>query len=191
MAYFTAVLVPDDGGWRAVDVDVQAGSPEELGDVLRGAADEDGGEAVAVLEREDEWFALVRAGGDGRGEDDVRVFVSDAVAAGSSRFAELFAELPAADAGLRRPGSAGAEEPEEAAGPEEDEADDEPEDVADLAAPAVPEEDVWAGDPHLLEDLGCPAPVLLRLSASGADPAEATVQVGELLGFADVLESLR
>ncbi|WP_369069656.1 tRNA adenosine deaminase-associated protein [Kineococcus terrestris] len=199
MAYFTAVLVPDGGGWRAVDVDVQAGSPEELGDVLRGAADEDGGEAVAVLEREDEWFALVRAGGDGRGEDDVRVFVSDAVAAGSSRFAELFAELPAADAGLRRPGPAGAEEPDEPAdlddgdgGDEgaDDGAGDEP-DVADLAAPAVPEEDVWAGDPHLLEDLGCPAPVLLRLSASGADPAEATAEVGELLGFADVLESLR
>ncbi len=52
-------------------------------------------------------------------------------------------------------------------------------------------EDVWAGDPELLGDLGVSAEVLVRLATSSADPAEATVEIGELLGFADVLESLR
>ncbi|WP_432507729.1 tRNA adenosine deaminase-associated protein [Kineococcus arenarius] len=169
MAYFTAVLTPDGDGWRSVDVDLEAGSPEELGDVLRGAVGDDAA-VLAVLEREDEWFALVRTDGD-----DTRVFVSDAVAAADSSFAELFAELPPATAVL--PG--GAEGTGEATGG-----------GAAVAAPAVGEV-VWAGDPELLSDLGCPPGVLTGLAASGGDPAAATVEVGELLGFADVLESLR
>ena len=183
MAYFTAVLSPegsgDDRDWRSVDVDLEAGSPDELADVLRGAVDGDG-PVLAVLEREDEWFALVRTDGDG----DARVFVSDAVAAADSAYAPLFAELPAA--GELAIGVAGADD--EAADDEEDEE----EAVAEEAArPGAPVEDVWAGDPELLADLGCPAQVLLRLAASGEDPSAATVEIGELLGFADVVESLR
>ena len=183
MAYFTAVLSPegsgDDRDWRSVDVDLEAGSPDELADVLRGAVDDDG-PVLAVLEREDEWFALVRTDGDG----DARVFVSDAVAAADSAYAPLFAELPAA--GELATGAAAADD--EAADDEEDEE----EAVAEEAArPGAPVEDVWAGDPELLADLGCPAQVLLRLAASGEDPSAATVEIGELLGFADVVESLR
>ncbi|WP_432537656.1 tRNA adenosine deaminase-associated protein [Kineococcus arenarius] len=174
MAYFTAVLTPDGDGWRSVDVDLEAGSPEELGDVLRGAVGDDAA-VLAVLEREDEWFALVRTDGD-----DTRVFVSDAVAAADSSFAELFAELPPATAVL--PGGAeGTGEAVEGGGADAG---------AAVAAPAVGEV-VWAGDPELLSDLGCPPGVLTGLAASGADPSAATVEVGELLGFADVLESLR
>ncbi|WP_432497153.1 tRNA adenosine deaminase-associated protein [Kineococcus auxinigenes] len=174
MAYFTAVLTPDGDGWRSVDVDLEAGSPEELGDVLRGAVGDDAA-VLAVLEREDEWFALVRTDGD-----DTRVFVSDAVAAADSSFAELFAELPpatavppggvdgTADTGAADAGTAGAA----------------------TDAPAVGEV-VWAGDPDLLSDLGCPPAVLTGLAVSGTDPSAATVEVGDVLGFADVLESLR
>ena len=183
MAYFTAVLSPegsgDDRDWRSVDVDLEAGSPDELADVLRGAVDGDG-PVLAVLEREDEWFALVRTDGD----VDVRVFVSDAVAAADSAYAPLFAELPAA--GELASGTADADA--EAADDEEDEE----EAVAEEAARSgTLVEDVWAGDPELLADLGCPAQVLLRLAASGEDPSAATVEIGELLGFADVVESLR
>ena len=198
MAYFTAVLTSDDpsgdGTWRAVDVDLEAGSPDELGDVLRGAAEDAGsdGEAVvvAVLEREDEWFALVRSDGD----VVVRVFVSDAVAAASSSYAELFAELPPPAA---RSAAAVADDSPGASGDDPGgDADDDPDAVVVVAEP-VPGaagaalEDVWAGDADLLADLGCSAQVLLRLAASGADPSAATVEIGELLGFADVLESLR
>ncbi|WP_432541836.1 tRNA adenosine deaminase-associated protein [Kineococcus sp. SYSU DK002] len=192
MAYFTAVLSPHGSGdgstgdldWRPVDVDLEAGSPDELGDVLRGAVDGSGSPdapVLAVLEREDEWFAVVRTDGP----IDVKVFVSDAVAAAESAYAPLFAELPTAD---DRAGTAGGDDGD-------DDGDEDDEDADDGTQEARPEpavaEDVWAGDPELLADLGCPAAVLLRLAGSGVDPAEATVEVGELLGFADVLESLR
>lgn len=181
MAYFTAVLSPDGSGdereWRSVEIDLEAGSPDELGDALRGAVDDDS-PVLAVLEREDEWFALVRTDG----AIDVRVFVSDAVAAADSAYAPLFAELPTATDQAR---SGDLDDD----GDDGDEEDEEPEEES-RPEPAVVE-DVWAGDPELLADLGCPADLLLRLSRSGADPAAATVEIGELLGFADVLESLR
>jgi putative tRNA adenosine deaminase-associated protein len=144
-----------------------------------------GGTLVAsinyLLEREDEWFAFVRADGT----DDLRVFVSDAVAAAESRYAELFAELPPP---ARRGAAA-------ATGDDEQEDDDEveAEEVA-VVAPTVPGavvEDLWAGDADLLADLGAPADLLTRLAVSGEDPSAATVEVGEVLGFAEALESLR
>ncbi|WP_432496692.1 tRNA adenosine deaminase-associated protein [Kineococcus gypseus] len=191
MAYFTAVLTPDGDGWRSVDVDLEAGSPDELGDVLRGAVGDDA-LVVAVLEREDEWFALVRTDGE-----DVRVFVSDAVAAADSSRAELFAELPPAVPASAGAGAAaddaGEDGDDEDDGEDDEDGDGERADGAGAAAGAAAGvlDDAWAGDPELLADLGCPAAVLVRLAASGADPSAATVEVGELLGFADVLESLR
>jgi putative tRNA adenosine deaminase-associated protein len=185
VAYFTAVLSPDGDSpdsrdWRSVDIDLEAGSPDELGDVLRGAVDDET-PVLAVLEREDEWFALVRTDAG----LDVKVFVSDAVAAADSAYADLFTELP--------PAKAHTATDLDADGDGEDEDQDDEPDTGD--EPARPEpavvEDVWAGDPELLADLGCSAEVLLRLAASGADPSAATVEIGELLGFADVLESLR
>ena len=177
MAYFTAVLSPDGSGdereWRSVEIDLEAGSPDELGDALRGAVDDDR-PVLAVLEREDEWFALVRTEGD----IDVKVFVSDAVAAADSAYAPLFAELPTATDKARTDDS------------DDDPDEDEEPDEESRPEPAVAE-DVWAGDPELLGDLGVSAEVLVRLATSSADPAEATVEIGELLGFADVLESLR
>lgn len=185
MAYFTAVLSPegsgDDRDWRSVDLDLEAGSPDELGDVLRGAVDDDDASVLAVLEREDEWFALVRTDGG----VDTKVFVSDAVAAADSSFAPLFAELPPATAAVLGDDRA-ADDDGDADDDEED--DDEP--TTTRPEPVVAE-DVWAGDPELLADLGLPAEVLVRIAASGADPSGATVEIGELLGFADVLESLR
>jgi putative tRNA adenosine deaminase-associated protein len=184
VAYFTAVLSPegsgDDRDWRSVDIDLEAGSPDELGDVLRGAVDDDDASVLAVLEREDEWFALVRTDGG----VDTKVFVSDAVAAADSSFAPLFAELPPATRAVLGD-DASADDDGDGDGGEED---DEP--TATRSEPVVAE-DVWAGDPELLADLGLPAEVLVRIAASGADPSGATVEIGELLGFADVLESLR
>lgn len=181
VAYFTAVLSRegsgDDRDWRSVDLDLEAGSPDELADALRGAVD-DSTPVLAVLEREDEWFALVRTD-----DVDVKVFVSDAVAAAESAFASLFAELPTAK---DNPLAA-----QDDADEEEDEDDEEVDEVEESPREPVVAEDVWAGDPELLVDLGCPASLLVRLAESGADPAEATVEIGELLGFADVLESLR
>jgi len=181
VAYFTAVLSYDDG-WHPVDVDLQTDSPDELADVLRGVSDDDS-PVLAVLEREDEWFAFVRADGT----DDLRVFVSDAVAAAESRYAELFAELPP-PAGT---GAAAAGEQEQDDDGEDDDEDADEVSVVTPTVPGVVVEDLWAGDADLLADLGAPAGLLTRLAVSGGDPAAATVEVGEALGFADVLESLR
>jgi putative tRNA adenosine deaminase-associated protein len=189
VAYFTAVLSPegsgDDRDWRSVDIDLEAGSPDELGDVLRGAVDDDDASVLAVLEREDEWFALVRTDGG----VDTKVFVSDAVAAADSSYAPLFAELPPATGAFAGPlGDDDGSDDGSDDTDDEGEQDDEP--TTGRPEPAVAE-DVWAGDPELLADLGLPAEVLVRIAGSGADPSGATVEIGELLGFADVLESLR
>lgn len=187
MAYFTAVLSllddrADDGpDWRSVDVDLEAGSPDELGDVLRSAVEDADATVVAVLEREDEWFALVRTDAG----VDVRVFVSDAVAAADSSFAELFAELaPPNGVVPRAPALIDATEPE--GGDEEAE----PASEAPAPGPALVQT-FWAGDADLLADLGCSADTLVQLAAAGEDPSAATVRVGELTGFADALEALR
>lgn len=85
MAYFTAVVVRTGGRWKVRDVEVgEAGSLGDLADMLGGAA---GPESVslALLEREDEWFAIVRLD-DG---EDPRVFVSDVGAARHSAYAAV------------------------------------------------------------------------------------------------------
>lgn len=85
MSYFTAVLAREGRTWRAHDVDVESiKDRDELTDELRAAAEDD--EPVLLLvEREDAWWAVVRIDGD----DDPRVFVSDAVGAAASSYSEL------------------------------------------------------------------------------------------------------
>ncbi|PPK92912.1 putative tRNA adenosine deaminase-associated protein [Kineococcus xinjiangensis] len=181
MPYFTAVLASDSSGWRARDVDVPAGSLEELADVLRAAAAGDS-PVLAAIESEDEWFALVRADEGG----DVRFFVSDAPAASSGSYGPLFSE-ELLETDFPRPAAAATADGDEDA---EDADGDDPEDgvrpVAELGG-----EPAWAGDPALLADLGCPADDLVELAERGDDPAAALVEVGERLGCADVMESLR
>lgn len=96
MAYFAAALTrssgardPElaeiDGDWAAREFDLdQPADLAALADALRVLAADDG-PVLLLLEREDEWFAVVRVDGD----DDPRVFVSDAGAASESPYAEL------------------------------------------------------------------------------------------------------
>lgn len=83
MAYFSAVIAREGDTWRARTLDVT--DAEDLTDVAeRLRSVEDGDEPVVlVLEREDDWFALVRVDG----EEDPRVFVSDPEAALGSPYA--------------------------------------------------------------------------------------------------------
>lgn len=85
MSYFTAVLVRDGKSWLARDVDVE--EFDALGD-LAAALKALGGDdepVLALIEREDAWWAVVRIEGD----EDPRVFVSDVAGVVASRFAEL------------------------------------------------------------------------------------------------------
>ena len=183
VAYFTAVLARAGSGWRARDVEVEeADTLDGLADSLRTVAVDDQ-PVLAVVEHEDEWFALVRVDG----EEEPRLFVSDLAAASRSGYAELLA--PAADVEPMLD-----EDSEGAEGDEDGEDDDEEESGAsdvgvdsDTLAPAV-----WAGEPDLLEDLGVPGTALRRLVAdNAADPGAVLAELGERVGFAELLEALR
>jgi len=169
VAYFTAVIARAGGAWRARDIEVdEALSLDELAESLRAVA-ADGEPVIALLEHEDEWFAVVRVDGD----DEPRIFVSDLPAASRGGFAALVA--PAADVVLE-------EEPE-------DDEDDggESDDAEPSDGPAA-----WAGDPDLLDDLGVPGPELRRwVEDHGEDPAAVLADVGEQVGFGELLEALR
>jgi len=181
VAYFTAVMAKAGTAWRARDVEVDESTTlDDLAEHLRAVAIDDG-PVLAVVEHEDEWFALVRVDGD----DDPRVFVSDLFAASRSAYAELLA--PAADVDTEDD-----EEPAATAtkGDEDDEEQDDPDD--DDPADAEIEIAVWAGETDLLEDLGVSGRVLRKLVEDNADdPGLVLGEVGETVGFSGLLEALR
>jgi putative tRNA adenosine deaminase-associated protein len=205
VSYFSAVIGRHGAGWRALDVDVEdVDSLDELADHMR-AASHDDGPVLAVLEREDSWFALLRV--DAGSDEDCRAFVSDLQAIERSQFAELlspvgdldleeYAELREATTGgsgdgVREEGDAADEADEEQADGEEAEdggpVEEDEEDLADRDPPPA-----WAGDPGLLEDLGLSARELVTLVVdSSADPGAVLADVGERCGFDDQLDALR
>ena len=93
MSYFTAVLARDGRAWTAHDVDVEA--VDDLGSLaaeLRDVVEDDDAPVLLLVEREDAWWGVVRVDG----EDDPRVFVSDARGAAASPFAAIL-EVVVAD----------------------------------------------------------------------------------------------
>lgn len=176
VAYFTAVIARSGTSWRARDVEVdEAQSLDDLADALRSAAL--GGPVLAVVEHEDEWFAVVRVDG----EDEPRLFVSDLAVASHSAYGEILA--PAADADVPDEDEDGADG-DGGGGGDRDEDDDGDDDEAPVAA--------WAGEPDLLDDLGVSARRLRKLVEDNADdPGAVLGEVGEAVGLADLLEALR
>jgi putative tRNA adenosine deaminase-associated protein len=176
VAYFTAVVARAGSAWRARDVELDdaGGDLDGLADVLRSVAVDDE-PVIAVLEHEDEWFALFRVDGD----DDPRLFVSDLPTASRSGFADLLA--PAAEIEVA--------DEDEVPEPDADDADeDDDEEPEPLVAGGV----VWAGDVDILEDLGVPGTALRRLvEEHDEDPAAVIADVGERVGFSELLEALR
>ncbi len=205
MSYFSAVIGRSRGGWRALDVDVDdADTLDELAENLRSVAD--GGCVLALLEHEDEWFALVRVDGD----EEPRAFVSDLEASQRGHYAELLA--PVADveleeyAGLRNPSAATPSDGDAHDTAADDDADgddvldEEEEDPLlaeaeqDLAAAAVDPDlpPAWAGDPGVLADHGVAAVALVELVlAAPNDPGSVVADLGERCGFDELIEALR
>ena len=207
VSYFTAVVAGDGRSWRARDVDVEdAGSLDDLADVLR-AANHRGGPVLAVIEREDEWFALVRVDDD----EEPRLFVSDMHAASRSSYAQLLA--PAADVDTDRGPLVSAEvdpdaDPDSVGGVSDDgddgdraegeaadgdAADGDPagDDAAESVQDSVAVES-WAGDPDLLADLGVGGAELRALvERRSDDPGGVLAEVGEACGFGGLLDPLR
>jgi putative tRNA adenosine deaminase-associated protein len=167
VAYFTAVMAKAGRSWKARDVEVDdADTLDDLVDALRSVAVDDQA-VLAVVEHEDEWFALIRIDA----EEEPRLFVSDLAAATHSPFGGLLA--PAADVDV----------------PAEDKDDEDGDDEDDGEEVTVA---AWAGEADLLEDLGVSARTLRKLVEDNADdPGAVLGEVGESVGFAELLEALR
>ena len=177
MAYFTAVIARAGRSWKARDVEVDdAESLDELADALRQAAIDDE-PVIAVVEHEDEWFALIRVDGD----EEPRLFVSDLGASTQGHYADLLAS--AADVDVVDEDDLAAEDDGGSADEDDDSGD------ADEVEPVVA---AWAGDVDLLDDFGISARALRKLTEEkGDDPGSVLAEIGETAGFSELLEALR
>ncbi|MGW2742871.1 tRNA adenosine deaminase-associated protein [Streptomyces sp. NPDC001450] len=177
--YFAALLARTEDGWEASDTELDdVETLSDLADLAREASpDED--TVFVLIEQEDAWFGLVRVDG----EEDPRIFVSDAAAAARSAYGEL---LLTDELLGREPGSDDGPDLDslDLDGTEDGEAEDEDDDEGTVAAGAVPHGPV--GDGRILDDLGVNEKELL-----GLDPNDALAEIAEALGASDVLETVR
>ncbi|WP_059010360.1 tRNA adenosine deaminase-associated protein [Streptomyces specialis] len=178
--YFTALLARTDDGWEASDTELDdVESLDELAELARAAAPDD--ETVLVcIEQEGAWFGLVRVDG----EDDPRVFVSDAARALRSAYGEILLTDELLGREPEDPGTL--EQMVDLDGTEdgvEDVVDDE-ESAAPGGSEAVPRGPL--GDADLLADLGIDAGTVLKLT-----PDDALSEIADTLGCAEVLEAVR
>ncbi|MFF8960378.1 hypothetical protein [Streptomyces sp. NPDC014894] len=176
--YFAALLARTQDGWQASDTELDnVENLSDLADLARAASlDED--TVLLFVEQEDSWFGLVRV----EGEEDPRIFVSDAAAAARSSYGEILTdELLGRDAGdpadeLDALDLDGTEDGEPAGNDEND-------DGTDPAAEAVPAAPL--GDRGILADLGLSEKELLTLNT------DALTEIADALGAAEMLETVR
>ncbi|MFF9507346.1 hypothetical protein ACF1BU_14015 [Streptomyces sp. NPDC014724] len=184
--YFAALLARTEDGWEASDTELDdVETLSDLTDLAREASvDED--TVLVFIEQEDAWFGVVRVDG----EEDPRIFVSDATAAARSSYGEilltdeLLGREPEADdtiAALEElVGLDGTEDGEPDITPDNDNDDDDDDELDADAVPAGP-----IGDTGILADLGLPEAELLMLRT------DALVEIADALGAAEVLETVR
>ncbi|MER5274206.1 hypothetical protein ABT025_00430 [Streptomyces sp. NPDC002809] len=186
--YFAALLARTEDGWKASDTELDdVESLSDLTDLAREASvDED--TVLVFIEQEDAWFGVIRVDG----EEDPRIYVSNASAAARSSYGEilltdeLLGREPGAEVtiaaleelvGLDGTEDGGPETPDnhnDNAGTDDDDGPD-----ADVV-PAGP-----LGDTGVLSDLGLPEAELLMLRT------DALAEIADALGAAEVLETVR
>ncbi|MFI0930424.1 hypothetical protein ACH4RG_01580 [Streptomyces sp. NPDC021019] len=183
--YFAALLARTEDGWEASDTELDdVETLSDLTDLAREVSvDED--TVLVYIEQEDAWFGVVRVDG----EEDPRIYVSDASAAARSSYGEI---LLTDEVLGREPGAeveiAALEELVDLDGTE----DGEPE----RPAPAAVDPDEDGPDPDavpagpigelgILADLGLSEKELLTLQT------DALSEIAEAVGAAEVLESVR
>ncbi|MFI9239174.1 hypothetical protein [Streptomyces sp. NPDC053079] len=171
--YFAALLARTEDGWEASDTELDnVETLTDLADLAREHSVDDD-TVLALIEQEDSWFAVVRVDG----EDDPRVYVSDAVAASRSSYgAMLVDEL------IGREEDGGDELDTLDLDGTEDGEPEEPEDDG-AAAERVPAGPL--GDTALLGDLDVSEKELLALNR------DALSTITDRLGCPDVLEAVR
>lgn len=178
--YFAALLARNENGWQASEPDLD--DVETLGDLseLARAAIAEEETVLVFIEQEDAWFGVIRVDG----EEDPRIYVSDAAAAARSSYGEILLT----DELLGR-------DPEDPLalvdldGTEDGDADGDEDVVPGPAEDHVPAGPL--GEAGLLSDLGMSDTELLDLSGDGALTGEALGEIAEAIGCADVLEAVR
>ncbi|MCF3178068.1 hypothetical protein IPZ61_32775 [Streptomyces sioyaensis] len=179
--YFAALLARTEDGWEASDTELDdVETLTDLADLAREAAVDDD-TVVAFIEQEDAWFGVIRVDG----EDDPRVFLSNAAAAAKSSYgAMLTDEL----LGREEDDAADDLDSLDLDGTEDGEPD--PDDnVDDDTLEAVNGSDGPPrgplGDAALLADLGVSEQELLALDT------DALGTIADSLGCTEVLEAVR
>ncbi|MFF4399969.1 hypothetical protein [Streptomyces sp. NPDC001480] len=175
--YFAALLARTEDGWEASDTELDdVETLSDLADLAR-EANPDDDTVLVLIEQEDAWFGVVRVDG----EDDPRIYVSDAAAAARSAYGEL---LLTDELLGREPGSDGPDlDALDLDGTEDGESEDD-DDEDGTSADAVPHSPV--GDSEILDDLGINQKELRALDAEDALSA-----IAEALGASEVLETVR
>ncbi|MEV0774474.1 hypothetical protein ACIBLA_34020 [Streptomyces sp. NPDC050433] len=182
--YFAALLARTEDGWEASDTELDdVETLSDLTDLAREASvDED--TVLVFIEQEDAWFGVLRV----EGEEDPRIYVSDAAMAARSSYGEILTDelLGRDDDDL-----ADALDTLDLDGTEDGEIEDQedtedsdgsgPADAAGSGAvPAGP-----AGDRAILADLGLSEAELLALET------DAMSEIADALGASEVLETAR
>ncbi|MGW2948601.1 tRNA adenosine deaminase-associated protein [Streptomyces eurythermus] len=177
--YFAALLARTEDGWEASDTELDdVETLSDLADLAREASpDED--TVLVLIEQEDSWFGVVRVDG----EDDPRIYVSDAAAARRSAYGEL---LLTDELLGREPGTDDGPDLDalDLDGTEDGESEDDDDEEEVGAADAVPHSPV--GDSGILDDLGISEKELRSLDAD-----DALGTIAEALGASEVLETVR
>lgn len=183
--YFAALLARTEDGWEASDTELDdVETLSDLTDLAREASvDED--TVLLFIEQEDAWFGVLRV----EGEEDPRIYVSDAAMAARSSYGEILTEellggddddLADALDTLDLDGTEDGETEEQ----EDTEDSDGLSGPADAAGPgAVPAGP--AGDRAILADLGLSEAELLALES------DAMSEIADALGASEVLETAR
>ncbi|MGW5372567.1 tRNA adenosine deaminase-associated protein [Streptomyces sp. NPDC004009] len=177
--YFAALLARTEDGWEASDTELDdVETLSDLADLAREASPEED-TVLVLIEQEDAWFGVVRVDG----EEDPRIYVSDAAAAARSAYGEL---LLTDELLGREPGADDGPDLDslDLDGTEDGESEDDEEDTVGASADAVPHSPV--GDSEILDDLGISEKELRTLEAD-----DALGTIAEALGASEVLETVR
>ncbi|MET9534734.1 MULTISPECIES: hypothetical protein [unclassified Streptomyces] len=174
--YFAALLARTEDGWEASDTELD--DVETLSDLTDLAREASGDEdtVLVFIEQEGAWFGVVRVDG----EDDPRIYVSDAAAASRSSYGEILLTDELMGRDPQDPDAL--EELVDLDGTEDGEQEEDGDDPADESE-AVPPGPL--GDITILADLGVTEKELLTLGT------DALADIADALGAAEVLETVR
>ncbi|MGW3118084.1 tRNA adenosine deaminase-associated protein [Streptomyces sp. NPDC001107] len=174
--YFAALLARTEDGWEASDTELDdVETLSDLADLAREASTEDD-TVLILIEQEETWFGVVRVDG----EDDPRIYVSDAAAAARSSYGEI---LLTDELLGREPGDDDADLDSLDLDGTEDGEDEDDGDEDTPSAESVPHSPV--GDAEILDDLGVSPKELRSLDE------DALNTIAEALGASEVLETVR